>query len=201
MTEQVCERINVLLRGKIPGKMDPLEFEDLHERKLAEIVNRLIDFVVEIQNFIFPLSRGEFSDIRIQPDNFLGSPFKELHSRLVHLTWQAGQVANGDYRQRIDFMGDLSEAFNSMVVELADKEKALKKKIAELEEANSHIECLEGILPICSHCKKIRTKGADPGERESWVSVEEYITKRTEARFSHSICPECMKTFYRNYCE
>ncbi len=200
MTEQVCERINVLLRGKIPGKMDPAGFKNLSERKLAEIVNRLIDFVVEIQNFIFPLSRGELSDIRIQPNNFLGSPFKELHSRLVHLTWQAGQVANGDYQQRIDFMGDLSEAFNSMVVELACKEKALKKKIEELERANSLIKHLEGILPICSYCKKIRLKGADPREEKSWVAVEEYITKRTEAQFSHSICPECMKTFYRDYC-
>ncbi|NOX79840.1 MAG: hypothetical protein GXP57_01880 [Deltaproteobacteria bacterium] len=200
MTEQVCERIDVLLRGKIPGKMDPAGFKDLSERKLAEIVNRLIDFVVEIQNFIVPLSRGELSDIRIQPNNFLGSPFKELHSRLVHLTWQAGQVANGDYQQRIDFMGDLSEAFNSMVVELACKEKALKKKIEELEKANSLIKHLEGILPICSYCKKIRLKGADPREEKSWVAVEEYITKRTEAQFSHSICPECMKTFYRDYC-
>ncbi|NOX26146.1 MAG: hypothetical protein GXP59_08575 [Deltaproteobacteria bacterium] len=162
---------------------------------------RLIDFVAEIQNFIFPLSRGELSGIRIQPNNFLGSPFKALHSRLVHLTWQAGQVANGDYQQRIDFMGDLSEAFNSMVVELAGKEKALKKKIEELERANSLIKHLEGILPICSHCKKIRLKEADPKEEKSWVAVEEYITKRTEARFSHSICPECMKTFYRDYCE
>lgn len=201
MTEQVCERINVLLRGKIPGKMDPAGFKDSSERKLAEIVNRLIDFVVEIQNFIFPLSRGELSDIRIQPNNFLGSPFKELHSRLVHLTWQAGQVANGDYRQRIDFMGDLSEAFNSMVVELACKEKALKKKIEELEKANSLIKHLEGILPICSYCKKIRIEGADPKEEKSWVAVEEYITKRTEAQFSHSICPKCMKTFYRDYCK
>lgn len=189
------------MRGKIPGKMDPSGFTDLHERKLAEIVNRLIDFVVEIQNFIFPLSRGELSDIQIQPKNFLGSPFKELHSRLVHLTWQAGQVANGDYKQRIDFMGDLSKAFNSMVVELACKEKALKNKIAELEKANSLIKHLEGILPICSYCKKIRIKGADPREEKSWVAVEEYITKRTEAQFSHSICPKCMKTFYRDYCE
>ncbi len=201
MTEQICERIDVLLRGKIPGKMDPAGFKDLSERKLAEIVNRLIDFIVEIQNFIFPLSRGELSAIRIQPDNFLGSPFKELHSRLVHLTWQAGQVANGDYQQRIDFMGDLSEAFNSMVAALADKEKALKKKIAELEKANSHIEHLEGILPICSHCKKIRLKGTDPREAKSWVPIEEYITNRTEAQFSHSICPKCMQIFYRDYCK
>lgn len=201
MIEQVCERINVLLRGKIPDKMDSTGFTDLHERKLAAIVSRLIDFVVEIQNFILPLSRGELSDIRIQPNNFMGSPFKELHSRLVHLTWQAGQVANGDYKQRIDCMGDLSEAFNSMVVALAYKEKTLKKKIEALEEANSHIKRLEGILPICSYCKKIRTKGADPREGKSWVSVEEYITNRTEAQFSHSICPECMKTFYRDYCK
>jgi len=44
---------------------------------------------------------------------------------------------------------------------------------------------LEGLLPICSYCKRIRD------EAEHWSQVEEYISRRTEAQFTHGICPDC----------
>ena len=44
---------------------------------------------------------------------------------------------------------------------------------------------LEGILPTCMYCKKIRD------EQSSWVSIENYISQRTEASFSHGVCPTC----------
>jgi sigma-B regulation protein RsbU (phosphoserine phosphatase) len=42
---------------------------------------------------------------------------------------------------------------------------------------------LEGLLPICSYCKKIR--------EEHWSQVEEYVSRKTEAQFSHGVCPDC----------
>ena len=54
----------------------------------------------------------------------------------------------------------------------------------------SKIRVLEGIIPICSHCKKIRN------DRESWEQVEQYISENSDALFSHSICPDCLKEFY-----
>ena len=60
-----------------------------------------------------------------------------LHSSLMHLTWQAGEVAKGDYSQRVDFMGDFSEAFNAMVISLATHENLLRKKIEELEKSQA----------------------------------------------------------------
>lgn len=118
---------------------------------------------------------------------------------LVHLTWQASQVAKGDYEQRVDFMGDFSEAFNSMIVALDQNEKLLKKKIDELEDALSHIAKLEGILPICSNCKRIRREGAPSREQDSWIPVEIYIRDRTRSEFSHGICPDCMKKLYPDF--
>jgi DNA-binding response OmpR family regulator len=47
------------------------------------------------------------------------------------------------------------------------------------------VKQLEGLLPICSYCKKIRDEG------EQWSQVEEYVSRRTEAQFSHGICPDC----------
>jgi GAF domain-containing protein len=47
------------------------------------------------------------------------------------------------------------------------------------------IETLRGILPICSYCKDVRN------DQGYWDSVENYVTDRTHAKFSHSICPDC----------
>ncbi|MDY6853652.1 MAG: hypothetical protein SWO11_02930 [Thermodesulfobacteriota bacterium] len=196
MIDEAIEKLAILLQGKIPDKIDIDEILNENKQTLARMLNQLIDFMQETHDFIVPLSNGKLTDIKISPKNFFGSPFKELHSRLLHLTWQAKQVANGDFNQRVDFMGDFSQAFNSMIVSLDNHEKILREKINELEKALSHINRLEGILPICSQCKKIRLEGADPKKQEGWMQIEHYITEKTEALFSHSICPECSKKLY-----
>ncbi|MBD3181522.1 response regulator [Candidatus Poribacteria bacterium] len=68
------------------------------------------------------------------------------------------------------------------MVELRGK---LSKRVKELEEAMNKIKKLHGLLPICSYCKKIRD------DKNYWTRVEEYITQRSNAKFSHSVCPEC----------
>ena len=199
MIKKITAKLAILLQGKIPEKMDTEKITDEHKQNLANMLNQLIAFMQEIHNFITPLSKGELSEIKMLPQNFFGSPFKELHSRLFHLTWQAKQVANGDFSQRVDFMGDFSEAFNNMIASLDNNEKLLKRKIDELEKALSHIKNLEGILPICSNCKKIRLEKTDPEKQDSWVQIENYISEKTEAQFSHSICPECVKKLYPDF--
>ena len=61
---------------------------------------------------------------------------------------------------------------------------------ADLEKALSEVRTLRGLLPICSHCKKIRNESGD------WEKVEAYIRQRSDASFSHGICPECMQNHY-----
>ncbi|MFQ5627515.1 MAG: PleD family two-component system response regulator [bacterium] len=58
-------------------------------------------------------------------------------------------------------------------------------RVNELEEALSRVKQLQGLLPICSYCKKIRD------DKNYWFQVEAYISQYTDAQFSHSICPDC----------
>lgn len=74
--------------------------------------------------------------------------------------------------------------------------KRLISKIEELREALLHVKRLEGLLPICAHCKQVRKEGANPRVQESWVPVETYIEDRTDAEFTHGICPACIKKHY-----
>ena len=61
---------------------------------------------------------------------------------------------------------------------------------ASLKEQIHHVRTLQGLLPICMHCKKIRNT------KDYWVQVEVYIGERTDAQFSHGLCPECMAKYY-----
>ena len=56
------------------------------------------------------------------------------------------------------------------------------------------LRILQGILPICSFCKQIRD------DQGYWDKVEVYIGRHSNAQFSHSICPDCMKEHYSEYC-
>jgi len=53
----------------------------------------------------------------------------------------------------------------------------------------THVKQLEGLLPICAFCKRIRDESA------SWSQVEEYVAQRSNAHFTHGICPECTEKF------
>ena len=196
MIEEAVEKLSILLQGKIPAKIVLRERNNEGETKLGEMLNQLINSMQQIHEFIIPLSQGELQDIRLPAKNFLASPFKELHSQLLHLTWQTERVANGDYKQRVDFMGDFSKAFNSMIISLDHHENLLNNKIDELEKALSQVRRLEGILPICSNCKKIRIQETDPRNQDNWIQIETYVATKTDAQFSHSICPDCIKKLY-----
>jgi CheY-like chemotaxis protein len=71
------------------------------------------------------------------------------------------------------------------VIEL---QQSLSDRVAELVAALSQVKQLQGILPICAHCKKVRN------DQDYWQQVEGYISAHTEVQFSHSICPQCYET-------
>lgn len=64
-------------------------------------------------------------------------------------------------------------------------QERLNARVTELQVALARVKTLQGLLPICSYCKRIRR--AD----HHWQRVESYIAERSDAQFSHAICPEC----------
>ena len=71
----------------------------------------------------------------------------------------------------------------------AERERLIK----ELQDALTEIKTLRGIIPICASCKKVRD---DEGY---WEQVEVYVRDRSDAEFSHSLCPECAKELYGDF--
>ena len=62
---------------------------------------------------------------------------------------------------------------------------ALTERVLALEEALEKVHTLQGLLPICSYCKKIRD------DHNYWTDVESYIAQFSDAEFSHGVCPDC----------
>lgn len=79
------------------------------------------------------------------------------------------------------------------VVDITARKQAEQEReqlIDELQQALAQVKTLRGLLPICAACKKIRD------DQGYWSRVEEYVAQRTEAEFTHSICPECARRLY-----
>ncbi|HEY9594244.1 MAG TPA: histidine kinase N-terminal 7TM domain-containing protein [Spirochaetia bacterium] len=130
----------------------------------------------------------------IAPDSRLGSviaidPSVETHKEVaigspVAMRYYDAHmsVVRGRGRRRIGFMvlfRDVTDTHNLL------EEK--NKLIDELQQASTEINTLQGIIPICMYCKKIRD---DAG---FWHQVENYVAARSGAQFSHGLCPDCMR--------
>lgn len=77
----------------------------------------------------------------------------------------------------------------------AEREK--EALIEKLEDTLSHVRALEGLLPVCSSCHRIRLdEESKPESQKQWVTLEEYVRENTDVKFSHGVCADCMQKLY-----
>lgn len=79
---------------------------------------------------------------------------------------------------------------NDVNLLLTEKMQLLNQTNSELQSAMTEIKTLTGMLPICAACKKVRD------DQGYWNQIESYIGERSDAVFSHSICPACAQKLY-----
>ena len=106
---------------------------------------------------------------------------------------------NGDYFWVSITVGKTHDIYGpgvfyfGLIEEIGSRKKLEKEReelIKDLKQALEEIKQLRGYIPICANCKKVRD---DEGY---WQQVEKYIADRTDAQFSHGLCPECLKKIY-----
>lgn len=117
----------------------PVEFQNFGQ----ELVY-FSECVMESTGLAKALAMGNLNAKLPPPGNEMAAPLKALHASLKHLTWQTQQVARGDYQQRVDFMGEYSEAFNTMTERLNQRRLALLDEIHTLVQNKSLYETLVG---------------------------------------------------------
>lgn len=159
------------------------------------------------------LSRSEdiLSALQCGADYFISKPFNEeyLLSRMKNILGSINlrSRVNSGPGSEIFFQGkkfnikaDMQRALDLLIStyetvviknsELNTMQNVLSEKVLDLEQALARVKRLEGIIPICMCCKKIRN------DKSSWQQLEQYISEHSEALFSHGICPECAVAHY-----
>jgi DNA-binding response OmpR family regulator len=91
------------------------------------------------------------------------------------------------------------DAIQSKNRELANINDQLNQANAELQSALKEINTLQGIFPICVKCKKFRQEDMEANDPDAWVKMEDYIKSRTQAEFSHGLCPDCAAELYPDF--
>ncbi len=172
--EAFREQFELLLQGKSAAPVDIGGIEDRDFAAAAVTLNRFIGEFKETSGFVSELAAG---NLEAEPParNLLASPFKRLHAALQHLTWQTCRIAEGDYSQRIHFMGDFSAAFNSMVESLRDNEERLQEANEELEAQS------EELLAQNEELARLYEETWEAGEalRKAHGELEERVMERT----------------------
>ena len=88
------------------------------------------------------------------------------------------------------FDRDVLHARLQVGVRMIELECAAALRLQQLEQALEQVKRLEGLLPICFHCKCIRT------DHDPWKTIEQYISEHSDARFTHGLCPACLEAHY-----
>lgn len=108
--------------------------------EVIKLFNIISNNMEETYCFATSLASGNLDVESPKKSNYMAAGLKELRSNLSPLTWQTQQVAKGDYKQHVDFMGDFSNAFNSMVEKLIERENKLKEDIEEQKRMEKELE-------------------------------------------------------------
>lgn len=137
----LVEQLRTILLNKPLPKQPQVQSEEL--RTLQEGIFYLSDCLAEANDFLHHLQTGDLNTTPPSRHNFLAGGLKELHAALRHLTWQANQVANGDYSQSVHFLGDFSTSFNQMIQQLAERESQLKVQSQMLSQS---VELMKSVM-------------------------------------------------------
>lgn len=169
-------------RQEVVGKSLLDLYPDLVTRKMDQYFNEALEgrHVVLSQVFhgyLLPVKRGDEED----PDAIMAQ------SAIV-----SPLMLDGGISGTIGYIEDVSERIRREK-ELMEQVAQGKRLIEKLEAAAIQIKTLRGMLPICANCKKIRD------DKGYWSQIESYITKHSDAVFSHGICPECAKKLYPEF--
>lgn len=212
------------VRGTVCVGTDITHHRDLH-RQLSEREAQLSAVIDAIPDLMFHTrANGDFLSYHADSDDLLAvSPDKikggnihsiglpdevvELAMDVIHRALSTGEMQFAEYnlatprgegRFEMRMVPIADDEVLCIVRDITQRYAAEEERehlITELREALTRVHTLHGMLPICASCKKIRD---DAGY---WNQIEEYVSKRTDAEFTHGLCPDCMQQLYPEYAE
>ncbi|MDR1616711.1 MAG: diguanylate cyclase [Syntrophomonadaceae bacterium] len=146
----VLENLNNLVFGRFSKINEDIDATGASEIlvDIAESVNKLVHDLKEFNAFSYELANGRLYAEAPPRYNYLASNIKSLHSQILHLTWQAKRVQEGDYSQSVDFMGEFSEAFNGMIKALDERTRRIEMEMEANRKAREELARSQQMLKM-----------------------------------------------------
>ncbi|ABS55453.1 histidine kinase [Methanoregula boonei 6A8] len=113
----------------------PEDYTGIADAATRQRLETVVSGILSSEQFALSMAEGNLSP-DLAATGYLAGSLKALQSSLRHLTWQAGQIAGGDYSQRVRFMGEFSASFNSMTAQLAREAAERSRREQELRDTN-----------------------------------------------------------------
>jgi hypothetical protein len=179
----------------------------LHHQKAHGIRNlRMVPSELFPTRYCFAVRKGEERLLaKLNDGLFLAKQNGTLDALYQH---HLGSLEAADLPLRIALrrampsilVGGLALGFAALLVwtwalrgAVRSKTSELKATIHKLEGALAEVKQLSGLIPMCAGCKKIRDDGG------YWEAVDDYISKHSEAQFTHGLCPECVEIYFPGF--
>lgn len=183
MGKETRELFWIMHQFMVASKM-PVLPQDYNE---DELFSALINDLTDLRDVLSHFSRGDLA-YRVKGRGFLMGCLKELQSHLRHLTWHADRLANGDFTQRIEFMGNFSDSFNAMACKLYQTMNALKENEAHLLALAEELHASEERWKLAVTCSQDGIWDIDIATRKAYFSprlleILRGIEKETETTF------------------
>lgn len=128
-------------------------------------------------------------DVKLGMISYLGVPIALPNGELFGTICVLDSKENAYGQVYVELLAKMRDLIESQLA-LAYMNTALQAENLRLADLLAEVKTLRGILPICAHCKKIRDDDA------YWHELEGYLTKHSEAQFTHTFCPDCVKELY-----
>jgi len=128
------------------------------------------------------------------------SVFPLLYLYIHFQRWRSSQnLVNRPVLAILTEVAEIRKELNSANREIVRRqmvEEENRRLIQELQLTLARVQKLEGLLPVCSVCGKIRADADENGSEENWKTLEKYIRENTQVQLSHGVCPRCMEKNY-----
>jgi PAS domain S-box-containing protein len=190
-----------LLDALMDNIPDSIYFKDRQSRLLRMNRKNLIDLNMNLDQIVgktdIELWGEEFGRKTVADEQLLmetGEPIiglietRYIENGQINWTWTT-KVPLRDISGQIVGLVGITREINDVMRAQAERDKL----IDELKDALADVRLLSGMVPICANCKKIRD------DQGFWTQIESYIQDHSDAKFSHSICPDCAAKLYPDY--